>query len=186
MDVQFNQNILSRLFSLLGRKTRSALELCSLSFSIDQIVINCPDEAIADILYEYVEDISVSAYRAGFVDKIILVKLGSDTLYSLPTNTVFKIQSSTNFLIMTENQVLTLPDKELFRELDEYPRGAFVIRMQDHKALYCNRNILETTGTSPNDWIGQDLSRLWDRSELIRFSSELEKHKILTDSTYLS
>jgi hypothetical protein len=52
-----------RFFSYLGFELRQLLRGCYVHLDIQGLIIEAPDEEIADKLYDYAEELTVAAYR---------------------------------------------------------------------------------------------------------------------------
>ena len=181
LHTALKQAILQLFNQKVGKQARKAISRCQVKPMRCGLILICPDDSTANALYDRAEELAVAAYRLGL--HTIKINVGTENAFSIPTNMVLKVQSTLD-LIMVNQQLIVLPEKELLQEIDEHERGACLIRNKDHKGLYCNSKILEVSACQPNDWIGQDMSRYWDRTELKRFLDALRKHKQLNEFVY--
>lgn len=63
-------------------------------------------------------------------------------------------------------------------------RPIAIVRMADHKGLYCTDQIYLASGARPNDWIGKDMSKYHIADEMERYVRALMQHGYLDDFSY--
>lgn len=150
------------------------------SFPHWQLVLECESEELAQQLWHLLCSDFIDDRIGRLVHEVhIKVKGNEQPLYSFPPILLKKGISTA----MIPN--ITSPaERDLRIEVDDFSGGAGIIRMSDHRGLYCNQQTLLCSGATPNDWIGQQMHLWFPFDELKKYLEALKKHQILTDFTH--
>ena len=85
---------------------------------------------------------------------------------------------------MTNKDILKMSEADLIAEIMKYPKPSSLVRMKDDKGIFTNSLVRQSSGISPNNWIGKQMSNYWIEEELERYKRLLLLEKKLINFEY--
>lgn len=150
--------------------TKKILSACDFSGIRDgAIFINCPEDLLNEIR-EISGTVCVSPLALIGVQKIYLV-----------SNGIIRNQFNT---ITAMDYLVGMPLPPIIQSIPNSNQAIAIVRMGDHKGLFCTNGIERFSQAKPNDWTGEDMSKYHIPAELNRLVERLEKHRYLSQFEY--
>lgn len=91
-------------------------------------------------------------------------------------------------MITTTDQQVIIPasQHDLIDECLGYEGACGIVRMNDHKGLFSNTQIVLSSNAHPNDWLGKKMSDYWIESELTAYLQRLTRDGELRNYSYIA
>lgn len=85
---------------------------------------------------------------------------------------------------MFDLHIPVIPEAEIITEIIKCPNPSSLVRMRDDKGIFANQRIIESSGSSSNNWLGTDMSNHWIPEELDRYKLALFESKKVSNFVY--
>lgn len=168
------QEILIQWLSAGDRAFAELLRQCVITLD-SQILIDCPHLTTRRQIQRKPELLAIAAKRLQ-KPKITLRCPNADDIKFTP-EMIFQQLSNYFSTIEIPPLGLTLPGHTLGDAIA-------IVRMSDHKGLYCSNEIERHSRAKVNDWTGENMSRFHIPEELQRFTGALITHGYLDEFQY--
>jgi PAS domain-containing protein len=156
---------------------------CIISISSDCALIVCQDEDDWHYLVDHRKYINeaiktIKKSHGNNVGWATIVTKGETLKTSIPL--------TTSKPMCISELIVTPTESALIKECLGYQCGCGIVRMADHKGLFSNAQIIESSNAHPNDWIGRNMSDYWIKPELDKYIERLQKEGELRNYSYVA
>ena len=155
---------------------------CTILFSSECALITCKDEDS----WHYLVD-----HRKYINQAISTIKSSQTNCVNSATIATKDNSLKTSFpiakpMIITNPLIINPVESKLIAECLGYEGGCGIVRMSDHKGLFSNTKIEESSNAHPNDWIGKNMADYWIQPELDKYIERLQKDGQLRNYSYVA
>lgn len=173
------------------------LQKCSITSLPSSLYISCPSiptcaklvksrnilpEALMSLGTEISEEIRLGIIAKNI--KMVTMAVGRKVT-SVPLN-YDRVLLMNAVIEIPPRQRILAPQVEIIEECLAYDGACGVVRMSDHKGLFSNAQIVLSSNTHPNDWLGKKMSDFWIEAELDKYLERLRQDEELRNYSYVS
>lgn len=178
-------------------KLTALIRTCRISIFCGEVLIVCPHHKVFSILIRHRKLLPTLVHEAikkttvennhSFLLGSITIGIGGKKATFSPSNTYIcdiPMIPSSDVLLSPAPQSPTQAD--LITECMSYSGACGIIRMSDHKGLFSNSLIVQSSNAHPNDWVGKKMSDWWIEDELNPYIQRLLNDKELHNYSYVA